>query len=217
MIGKKILQLNRAIMRQQYPLDAYPSCFDSNQCIFFHIPKAAGTSVCMALFGYQVGHLSFEQLYYSNPKKAMTYFKFTFVRNPWDRLVSAYHFLLAGGMNANDSNWGRDNLTQYVDFNDFVKNWLNEKNVNTYIHFIPQHRYVESSNGVVKVDFVGKTETLSKDIEVVTQKLGKQIHLEKTNESKHGLYIDYYNQASIDIVSRVYQRDIELFGYKFGG
>jgi chondroitin 4-sulfotransferase 11 len=183
---------------------------------FFHIPKAAGTSICMALFGYQVGHLNFNRLYNSNPKKAMTYYKFTFVRNPWDRLISAYHFLLSGGMNANDMNWGQHNLTNYIDFNDFVKNWLNEKNINTYVHFIPQHRFLESSNRIIKVDFVGKTETLNRDIEIVSNKLGKQIFLEKINESKHASYVDYYNQESINTVSRVYERDIELFGYKFG-
>ena len=69
--------------------------FDKKKCIFFHIPKTAGISLVKALFGdLDWGHRDVK--YYRNvfnKKKFDSYFKFTFVRNPYDRLFSAYSFL----------------------------------------------------------------------------------------------------------------------------
>ena len=69
--------------------------FDEKKCIFFHIPKTAGISLVKALFGdLDWGHRDVN--YYINvfdKKRFNDYFKFTFVRNPYDRLFSAYSFL----------------------------------------------------------------------------------------------------------------------------
>jgi len=200
----------------KYPLDIYPSCFDHKKCIFFHIPKVGGTSVCLALFGYQVGHLYFNQLYNSNPKKAMTYFKFTLVRNPWDRLVSAYHFLLSGGMNSSDESWAKNNLAEYDGFEDFVKKWINNKNIYTYIHFVPQYEFISDINGVVKADFIGKIENIDNDIKKISSTLNTEIKLNKLNGSKQRPYTEYYNDETKKIVFEVYEKDITLFGYEFG-
>jgi len=220
MIGKKFKDLNLRYLRYRYPLDKYPSCFDDHKCIFFHIPKAAGTSVCFSMFGYQVGHLNFNKLYYSNPRKASEYYKFTFVRNPWARLVSAYHFLLKGGMNSTDKNWAKINLIEFSSFGDFVRSWVNDENINSYIHFIPQYKFISDGNGVIKADFVGKTENIETDFPIVIAKLGMDsalLHLNETkNNSDSKSYMDLYDEETKGIVASVYARDIELFGYKFG-
>lgn len=69
-------------------------CLDYYKCIFLHVPKAAGISISKTLFG-NLGpcHITydwFEQNLGLVTIKA--YYKFTFVRNPWDRLYSAYSF-----------------------------------------------------------------------------------------------------------------------------
>ncbi len=78
--------------------------FDRLRCIFVHIPKAASVSVCRGLFGELAGghaHIGVYQLAFSHLEFS-SYFKFAFVRNPWDRLFSAYAFLRDGGMDESD-------------------------------------------------------------------------------------------------------------------
>ena len=58
--------------------------FDRLRCIFVHIPKAAGVSVCRGLFGGLAGghaHIGVYQLAFSHLEFS-SYFKFAFVRNP---------------------------------------------------------------------------------------------------------------------------------------
>jgi len=216
MISNRIANLEAKYLRYKNRLDRYPACFDHHECVFFHIPKAAGTSVCMSLFGYQVGHLTFKSLYDSNPEKATKYFKFTFVRNPWARLVSAYHFLMAGGMNDEDKKWKDETLVNYDGFKSFVMNWLNEDSIHSQVHFIPQYEFLIDDNGVMKADFVGKTENINKDYQKVLDMLGIESSLSFNNQSNHDIYTEYYDEQTKDIVSSLYKKDIELFGYKYG-
>lgn len=73
--------------------------FDLYRCIFVHIPKAAGISMSRALFGNFAGNHKSVETYQRifSKKEFNSYFKFTFVRNPWDRLFSAYIYLKRGG------------------------------------------------------------------------------------------------------------------------
>lgn len=117
--------------------------FDDTQSIFIHIPKCAGVSVKKALYGSRPGAHSTLSDYTCifSLKEICTYFKFTVVRNPWDRLVSAYHFLKKGGMNDADREWAQSNISEYEDFESFVVNWLNKDNIWKYYHFYPQHYF----------------------------------------------------------------------------
>lgn len=63
------------------------------------------------------------------------YYKFTFVRNPWDRLVSASLFLKKGGAHKGDKAWAEKNLSRFPDFHSFVRGWVDRKGVNTWKHF----------------------------------------------------------------------------------
>src|SRR5690625_2614056 len=69
--------------------------FDQYHSIFVHIPKTAGVSVAHSLFEIKTAYhvrVSKYQIIFSQDEYNQ-YFKFAFVRNPWDRLVSAYRFL----------------------------------------------------------------------------------------------------------------------------
>src|SRR3954454_22051651 len=61
-------------------------CFDYYKCIFIHIPKTAGLSVSKTLFGNYAGtHLGIDHYIATLGRKTVEeYFKFAFVRNPWD-------------------------------------------------------------------------------------------------------------------------------------
>ena len=194
--------------------------FYDNRCIFVHIPKAAGISVGTGLFGGATGnHLSvLEYQMIFNEGDFEQFFKFTFVRNPWDRAVSAYFFLKKGGRNQGDLLWSQHHLSEYRDFDAFVKGWLTEKNVHSGRHFRPQYSYLclpGKSDPVV--DFIGRYETLGTDYEIIRAKLGVGTALNSINvtEGKQKDYRDYYSDETKEIVANVYRKDIELFGYDF--
>lgn len=216
MIGKILRRIDSGIKRQHYPLDIYPGCFDERKCIYIHIPKAAGTSVSMSLFGHHVGHIPFSRFYHSSPQKALSYFKFTFVRNPWSRLVSSFFFLKAGGMNSEDKEWSLRHLGEFETFDDFVKKWVNKKNINSHVHFLPQLHFISDENGTLKVNYVGRVENLAADIKAIASRIGKPTDIGVFNQSKHDIYTKYYTPETQEIVGNVYEKDIEMFGYKFG-
>ena len=194
--------------------------FDIKKSIFIHIPKAAGVSVKRSIFGenFQAGHhfLYKYELIFSK-KDFNNYFKFTIVRNPWDRLFSAYNFLSKGGLTDEDHNWFQDNLSKYKDFDDFVKKWVNRKNIYRYTHFIPQYHYIRSSKRKIGVDFIGKLENIESDFIYISNKLNLgEINLKYINKTEgKANYKKYYNEQTIQIVRQVYKQDIELFNYEF--
>jgi hypothetical protein len=193
----------------------YSHFADDCRCIFIHIPKAAGTSVALTLFGQGSRHVPWFEYQKANPWKFKRYFKFTFVRNPWDRLVSSYYFLRKGGLNDADARWADQNLAPYPDFGSFVRGWLNEANIQTWVHFLPQHHFICDADGKVMVDFVGRMENLDNDFAYVAERLGCDKKLAKVNTGNDRHYSDQYDEETREIVRRVYAKDIELFGYAF--
>ncbi|MGX9418670.1 sulfotransferase family 2 domain-containing protein [Vibrio sp. WJH972] len=198
--------------------------FDQNKCIFVHIPKAAGVSVCRGLFhNLAGGHSNIEQYQVVFSKQEFDdYFKFTFVRNPWDRLFSAYNFLKNEGMNDSDRDWALDNISEYSCFNDFVKGWLTDSNIYSSIHFIPQYKFLCLPNSdEINVDFLGFFENIQGDFDVIADQLKlnhKPLlkHENKTKSSSQKVdYRDFYTDETRKIVAEVYKKDIEIFGYNF--
>ncbi|MEY8847889.1 sulfotransferase family 2 domain-containing protein [Psychroserpens sp. XS_ASV72] len=192
--------------------------FDDLKCIFVHIPKAAGISINKALFGNLGGahtKLKAYQLIF-NKEEFYSYYKFTFVRNPWDRLVSTYFFLKKGGLHEKDKQWFDDNLAKFQNFEDFVVNWLNEENIYKWIHFNPQFEFITVNNKVL-VDDIYKMETINEDIKTLASKLNVAIDLkhENQNPNRHQKYREYYSPKTKEIVRSVYKKDIELLDYQF--
>lgn len=188
---------------------------DQHKCIFIHIPKAAGTSVTNALFGPVSRHVPYFEYERANPRKFSEYYKFTFVRNPWDRLLSAYIFLKKGGLNEMDHTWAEEHLSQFETFEQFVVEWVNEENVWSWVHFVPQCHFICDDSGSIKMDFVGRQENMSADFDVVKKRLGIDVELPVLNKTRLRLYHDEYTDETQEIVAKVYARDIELFDYQF--
>jgi len=196
--------------------------FDETESIFIHIPKAGGISTIKSLYGEDAngfGHPTYERFLRMYGKKSFNeYFKFTFVRNPWDRLLSAYNFLKKGGMNHMDQQFCDDVLSSYDTFEQFVMEWVDRENVEGWVHFIPQYHYVYDKNKNLVIDFVGCFEQFEADFESIREKLGTGIplkHLNKTKDKKENNYRDAYTQEMTEKVAEVYKEDIELFGYEF--
>jgi hypothetical protein len=216
---RALQELRRGESASQYSLRP----FDEYRCIFVHLPKVAGVSIAKSLFGGLGGshsHIGLYQVVFSR-HEFDSYFKFTFVRNPWDRLLSAYAFLRSGGMHESDRRWSRAHLAQFPTFKDFVLGWVNEENVLSYIHFVPQYRFVCAPfSRRLLVDFVGRYEYLERDFAHVQSRLGIDgvalaHHNKGPGPEKRGDFRDHYNATTRRIVERVYRTDLELFGYSF--
>ena len=100
-------------------------------CIFIHIPKCAGNAVQKSLFGEVVfGHQTIRQYQVALPK--VTYqnaWKFTIVRDPFERVASAWRFLKAGGLHKHDADYFAENLSRYASFDHFVNSAANPSHV----------------------------------------------------------------------------------------
>jgi hypothetical protein len=135
------------------------------------------------------------------------YFKFGFVRNPWDRVVSLYERTEAIQL--------RNEMT----FEQFV-DWIQYSSA-TCVHSSP-HRYqldwFVDANGNLLADFIGKFERLDEDWALVAQKLGleeKLPHQRANPRARH--YTEYHTPRTRDIVAAKFKVDIERFGYDFAG
>jgi hypothetical protein len=194
--------------------------FVDHECIFVHIPKSAGLSVTNSLFGSITGsHMKIvEYQTMFSQKEFDHFFKFTFVRNPWDRVVSAFIYLKKGGMNENNRTWALENLSAYNDFNTFATKWINKKNIRSHSHFRPQYQFVcLPGKREPAVDFIGYFENLEADYSFVRGKIGTGVELRTMNvtSEKQRDYRSYYSEETKQIVADVYCEDIELFGYDF--
>jgi hypothetical protein len=139
------------------------------------------------------------------PENYAGLFKFAFVRNPWDRLVSRYAQLLR---NPETPPRYRDKAVN--GFEDFLR-WEIDRNKSH------QHTYVCDGSGKLIVDFIGYFERLEEDFTKVCTRLQASASLPKANTSKHNDYQSYYTPATRQMVAEHCRRDIELFGYEFDG
>ena len=150
--------------------------FEKQRCIYIHIPKAAGISVAQALFGHNAGgHKTAKEHRKIFGRRYWQYFKFTFTRNPYSRLVSAYEYLRSGGHGAwpEDRRFAEEVLNQYKDFRDFVLGWLEPgKKSWPRPHFRPQTHFL-LLHGRIAVDFLGAFERLEEDFAEVCARLDK--------------------------------------------
>jgi hypothetical protein len=215
------IRLKRNYNPEQYKNPVYQSSLGAlhyYKCIFIHIPKNAGISVSYTLFGNTGGShrklVDYQRIF--GKRIINQYYKFSFVRNPWDRLVSTYFFLMNGGLTEKDKKWTAQHIAEYTDFTDFVTNWLSVDHVNNSLHFQEQYRFLTNQKDELDVDFLGRFESLDQDFQTICEYLQIDRTLKKTNSSKRkNDYKSYYNETTKAIVAEVYKIDIKLFNYSF--
>jgi hypothetical protein len=189
--------------------------------IFLHLPKTGGTSINSSLSSYckhpandsNSGafskHARIETMYNNIGKdKFDEYFKFTIVRNPWDRILSLYF-------------WG----TQIKPNRGIQQNWITEDNFSSWIKttFVKDKLYqiwpnqidLMSMNKKNTIDFTGRFENLETDWNYICNKLGVDNELKFLYSTKHKPYYEYYDTESIEIINKFYTNDIKTFNYEF--
>lgn len=199
---------------------AYPYLpyMDKHKCIFIHVPKTAGSSILSVFMGDDIrrSHKTADCFKSVNPEKFEKYFKFAFVRNPWDKVVSVYEYLLFGHDSEDHKFFRKLFADKYPSFESFVLDYLNKDKIHDHPLFKPQYRYIYDYKGDCMVDFIGRFESIDEDFSFILNRLKIDAKLKKLNKSNRRGYKDYYHsQEVIDKIAYLYSRDIELFKYDF--
>jgi Sulfotransferase family len=139
-----------------------------------------------------------------------SFYKFAFVRNPWDWQVSIYHFILREPTSST-----HNQVKALGSFSAFIQ-WVIDT-PSPYPKGITKHQHemITDTEGKLLVDFVGHYETLQDDFEFLRKKLGIEAQLPHINKSQHSNYQQYYTPHTRQLVADYFHTDIELFGYTF--
>jgi hypothetical protein len=184
---------------------ALPAPFHHHRAIFIHIPKAAGTSVSLALFGHQVGHATIMERYGQDYAATRDYFKFTFVRDPLARAISAFKFMQAGGMTPRDRAYS--SRLQGLTLADFARRLDDFQDIE---HFRPQHGFVCHPYRRLLVDYVGRVEDMEQSFGYVARKMGFDGQLPHLNSGAAAPAVD---DETRQVIQNFYSKDYVLFGY----
>jgi len=150
------------------------------------------------------------------------HFKFTFVRNPWDRAVSCYVEKFYDPLPGSDfaEQWanplaralGKD----HVSFEDFLEHIGGQSDDVSDIHWKSQYTTAFDDSGQPVCDFVGRFEQLDRDFAEVCRTVGIATQLPHKNRLLHRKpYREYYNDDLRQLVERRYANDIRAFNYSF--
>ena len=151
------------------------------------------------------GHLGLEQVRPFLGEEAFArYFKFAFVRNPFDRFVSYCAFATR-----QTGNFERDPRG-------VMRHILFDLRPMDHILFQPQHMFLVDRQGQLLTDHVGRVEQMQESYDAICERIGIPGQaLEQVNSSRRGSYRDYYDPVLKEAVGQLYRRDLDLFGYAF--
>jgi hypothetical protein len=201
----------------------------SLKIVFVHIPKTAGTSIEFALgmhsgineiglvyqkhieqnnntlFGMGLQHLTAYKIMKSLGEELYSsYYKFSVIRNPYDRLVSYVAWI--------NAKWERKELLTREVFKEYIR-------MNFFLGFsrnrilIPQYNYLYY-NGKVLVDKILYFENIINDFSNLAQELNLEINLEKRMTSYHEDFLYYYGNKEKKIIKDYYKKDFRYFGFE---
>ncbi len=191
--------------------------------VYIHVPRSAGTSISSACYPIWINHFTLREHLADFSPRLLGLPRFSVVRNPWDRLVSAWSFVRAGGGNT-DAGHQRIVLLRpelyasplFEHFDHFVEEWLAGQDLQKIDEvFRPQADYLTDAKGAVALDHVGRLEHLPKTEAWLAGIMVRPPQFKQLNRSERSDYRHYYTPKTRDIVARLYARDIALFNYDF--
>ena len=196
--------------------------------IFIHIPKSAGSSIYFALKPFsdpvalkfissplkKIGNpinLGPEPLdSHSTAKEIQSilgldffnYFKFVFVRNPWERVCSDYYYI-----RNNKTHPAHAKTVNTKDLNEFISKGI-------YV-LRPQCDFIFDDSNNQLVDFIGRYENLEEDFNHILEKLKINVQLKRFNSNYYMSHKEILNKESIELIYERYKKDISIFKYNF--
>ena len=151
----------------------------------------------------QHGHLTLRQIRpHLGDHAFASFFKFAFVRNPYDRFVSYCAFMTRDG-----GEFAMNPLAA-------MKHILFRLKPEHHILFRPQHEFITDDNGALLTDYIGRVEDMQAGYDGVCRRLGLPSRgLERVNHSRRGDFRQYYDEELREGVRDFYRYDFELLGY----
>ena len=152
------------------------------------------------------------------------YYRFAFVRNPWDRLVSWYCMMDELRKLGPNAPWDGPMLRHVREdaptFEDFIKRCTKKFRVQGDVYSFTRNQldYLADKDGELLVDFVGKVERFDEDLATVLGEIGLDVPanaIPHANRYEHGHYSTFYTPETESIVRARFAQDIEYFGYEF--
>jgi len=177
---------------------------------FIHINKTGGSSVEKALnmpLEHKTALEKIEEIGYDVWNRRLT---FTVIRNPWDKVVSHYHYRVK----TNQTSLSKKS----IGFREWLQRAYRDRDPFYYDDpkmFMPQMDWLSDSDGNLLVDEIIRFEHLNQEFSVVMKKLGKRVNLPHVKSSKRGNYKSYYDDDAVQIVQNCFEKDIDFFGYTF--
>ena len=179
--------------------------------VFIHINKTAGMSVVQALGFRGKCHQTVAEVQASiSPEDWSRAYRFTFVRNPWDKVVSHYEYRVR----TNQTGLG-DGAVPFAEWVSLAYGDQDPRYYDQPKMFAPQVEWLRDEAGGIPLDFVGRFERLSEDFEVVARSLGLSARLPHLNRTQRRHYRDYYSPETRSIVAEWFREDLEQFGYSY--
>ena len=131
--------------------------------------------------------------------------KFSFVRNPWDRVFSSWR----------EINCVYDGKDKFEPFLEKLRNG-DISNPHSIWHCCKQLYHLKNNNGEIEADFIGRFENLQLDFNILKSFFNLRAgHLSHLNQKTNGEYKEHYNDYTKKIVSQIYEEDIDYFKYSF--
>ena len=184
--------------------------------IFVHLTKTAGTSVDYTLKHlaeipegkHKVKHETILQLLKQCKKDPSEYFKFTTVRNPFDRLLSNYFYRVE-----------RLKDPKILDLDMSFSEWITgEKGYSFKDTMVKRTMYswISDKKGNMLMDYIIRFENLQEGFSEVCQKIGVPAkELPHTFKTDHEHYSSYYSPEAVECVNKHYKKDLESFKYNY--
>lgn len=206
--------------------------FKKPLCTFIHIPKTAGSSFeqwCYDNIDYdrQQKHCTLLDAKNIWPDLGTT---FTFVRNPFDRMVSLFHFIgqraveriemRSKGIRTKKSTNQKDDVLIANYYNLGFENWLVEHSQDINNPFDLGIWMYERKTPMIhwtnnQIDIVIKVEEFSDKFKILEDLFNRKIELQHLNKTSRKNYKEYYNSNTKSIIEDIFKDDLETFGYEF--
>lgn len=181
---------------------------------FIHINKNGGSSVEKALNIKDQSHIPYYVLedYYGalDAKKLKT---FAVVRNPYDRIVSQYHYRFE-----HDQYGIKKKNISFKEFCRLAYHVKDEAVINFPLMFKTQYEWLQDHNGKIDhINYIGKFEQFDKTVADILELLNMDKELKNLphkRKSNRGNWYDYFDEESKEIVHKYFQQDFEIFNYE---
>jgi hypothetical protein len=202
--------------------------FDSELNIFYNrIPKAGSSTIIANLYSMKYGiniasltdsrraKYSFKkpsEMLNEEVDKISNYFKFTIVRNPYTRILSAYQDKISSGKKNLKNSFFADEIPSFSEFCRYLElgGWKDN------IHWAPQTSILLLP--LKEYNYIGYVESLAEDLTNILEKISNNYIKDILNFTQHktgadDIYRQIYDSQSVAIVAKIYQPDFDAFGY----